>query len=104
MAKAFGIKCAAVTVGTTAVALGTSGEVAHFLELRAAAANGDNIYIGGPDVTTATGLLLDAGERLQLPSFQFGAAGEEFRMDQVYAVAGAADQVLFVLHDKMYTV
>ena len=73
-----------ITVGTVASLIdGTS--VSNFRLLVHNNDNTDAIYLGGPDVTTITGLKLDKGIILQL---------EMNPLDSVYAVSGKTGHII----------
>jgi hypothetical protein len=73
-----------ITVGTVASLIdGTS--VSNFRLLVHNNDNTDAIYLGGPDVTTTTGLKLDKGIILQL---------EMNPLDSVYAVSGKTGHII----------
>ena len=74
------------TVGTTAVQLtATSTPCKKGVLAKALSTNGDKVYVGKSGVTTGTGYELTAGETVAI---------EVDNVNKVYAIAGAAGQVV----------
>jgi hypothetical protein len=59
-----------VTTSGTALALESTFKLARSLTIRAKAGNTNQIYVGGPDVTTSTNDGLDSGESLSINPVQ----------------------------------
>lgn len=76
-----------VAVGVVAVQL--SSNEGHYVLLKADSANTNKVYIGKAGVTTATGFELSAD--------QFSPFIAVSNANQIYAIGGAAAQVLHVL-------
>jgi len=74
------VQAGRTTVGTAAVQIPATHMMPWTLEIK----NNDNtdaVYVGGPDVTTATGLRLSKEERVELPLSP---------LDRVYVVSTKA--------------
>lgn len=84
------ITSGAMTVGTVASLIdGTS--VSNFRLIVHNNDNTDAVYLGGPDVTIANGLLLDKGIFIQL---------EMSPLDSVYAVSGKTGHTISYLKQE----
>lgn len=79
------------SVGTTAQQISAANRelmLQNGVRIKTPAANTDNLYVGGPNVSTTKGFLLDAGQELFVPIDQLG---------KVWVVGGAADQGYMII-------
>jgi hypothetical protein len=78
-------------VGTTAQQVSSANRelmLQNGVRIKTDAANTDNIYVGGPNVSATKGFLLDAAQELFVPIDQLG---------KVWVIGGAADQDYMII-------
>lgn len=96
-------KAVLVNVGTTAVPLQASA--ANSLKLgviiQADPGNSGNIFVGGSDVTTLTGIQLIAGATLSLNDFGTSKGVHEWKLSEIYVVGSAAGQKVRVSYAEV---
>jgi len=56
--------------------------------------NVGSIFVGGPNVTIATGLIVDEGDVTVITADNIGVGSEEFFLDEVFVISGTASNTV----------
>lgn len=90
-------------VTTSASRIQTSSTGRRFVQNAIILANDSNsaiVYVGGDDVSSTTGIPLQAGEALNLGDVFMATARTELDLYNIWAVSASGTQNLRIVHDK----
>jgi hypothetical protein len=90
---------AAVTTAGTQVALAAAGTMARSCSIQANSSNTGNIFVGGDDVNSTNGVVLEPGQAIELePPTDAGGMHMDMDLGEIYidsAVNGEAVRVIY---------
>lgn len=95
----FGLKSAAITVGTSATALG-SGLARSDLLVMALAGNVGSVYVGGSDVSATNGILLSKTVPQKLPKVDTNGHTEDYNLAACFGIGTDSGDKVLILYAK----